>query len=109
MTEPIEMVKGDLKPSIKATLTYKDGSIVDLTSCSVKFHMKKDDGTLLIDKTATILNPPTDGRVQYDWASGETNVTGLCKVEFEVTFADTKKQTFPAGEPFDIVFREENA
>ena len=108
MTELIvvEMVRNDLNPSIEATLTRKDGSIVDLTGCTAKFHLKKGD-ILLIDKAAVILTPPTDGKVRFDWTSGDTNITGLCKAEFEITFADAKIFTFPAKDEFYIIFREE--
>jgi len=102
----VEMVRNDLNPSIEATLTRKDGSIVDLTGCTVKFHMKKGE-TLLVNKPATILTPPTDGKVRFDWTSGDTDIVGLCKAEFEITFTDGKPFTFPAKDEFYIIFREE--
>ena len=104
----IFMVEKDLRPVIIATLKREDGTIVDLSGCSVKFNMNKDEVNL-INKTATILSPPTDGKVQYNWEAGDTDVTGLCYGEFEVTFADTKKQSFPSEGDFEIVFREEYA
>ena len=104
----ILMVEKDLRPVIIATLKREDGSIVDLTGCSVKFHMKKGD-VKLIEKSASILNPPTDGKVQYAWEAGDTDVTGTCYGEFEVTFADAKEQSFPSEGDFKIIFREEYA
>jgi hypothetical protein len=110
----MDMVKNDLKPSVQATLTYDDGSAVNLTGCTVKFHMSKA-GTLLVNKAATIVNASA-GQVRYDWASADTAVTvdadgyALCEAEFEVTFADLTIMTFPSkkGE-FQIRFREELA
>jgi hypothetical protein len=41
------MTRGDLKPSIEATLKYLDGTTVDLTEASgVVFNMKKENGHL---------------------------------------------------------------
>ena len=99
------MVKGDLKPSVQATLKWKDGSIANLTGCTVKFHMKKGD-SVLIDKNASIVDPPTSGIVQYDWASGDTDTSGTCKGEFEVTWADGKTTTWPSEGDFEIIFRK---
>ena len=108
-----DMVKNDLKPSILCTLKYADGSLVDLTSCSVKFHMKKGS-TLLVDKSAVVVSPPTGGVVRYDWTTGDTNVVidsdgyGSYDGEFEVTFADTKTMTFPSKKgDFEIRFRDQ--
>jgi len=108
MTETVYMVKNDTNRPLEATLTWKDGTTVDLTGAAAKFHMRKGSA-LLIDKTATILAPPTSGKVQYNWAAGETNVTGVCEAEFEVTFGDGKIATFPAQGFLYIAFREEVA
>ena len=67
------------------------------------------DGVLLFNKSASILSPATAGQVQYTWASGDTDVVGLCKGEFEVTFTDGKTLTFPTKGDFTIEFREEYA
>jgi len=102
----IYMVEGDLKPIIEATLTYKDGSIVNLAGCTVKFHMMQKS-TVLIDKPAEILEPKTEGKIRYNWEAGDTNITGKCTAEFEVTFSDSKTMTFPTETTFEIVFRKQ--
>jgi hypothetical protein len=102
------MVKNDLRPSILATLKNADGTVVDLTGCSAKFHMRQNE-TAIINKDATIITPPTAGQVRYDWASGDTNYSGMCHGEFEITFGDGKKQSFPTKGDFEIIFREEYA
>lgn len=109
-----EMVKNDLKPSILATLKYEDGTVVDLTGCTVKFHLKKGD-TLLFNKAAVVVAPATSGVVRYDWATGDTTVTldadgyARCSGDFEITFSDTKKMTFPTKGDLEIIFRDEYA
>lgn len=100
------MVKGNLKPSIQAALKWKDGSVVDLTGCTgVKFHMKQGS-SVLIDKDASIVDPPTSGVVQFYWASGDTDYEGVCNAEFEVTFGDGKSCTWPTEAELKIIFRK---
>ena len=106
-----EMVKGDRKPSVLATLKYSDGTTVDLTGCTAKFHMKKG-ATVKVNASATIISPPTNGQVRYDWIIGDTDVTleadgyVLYEAEFEITFADGKVMTFPTKAEFEIKFRD---
>lgn len=100
----MEMVKGNLRPFAQATLQYPDGSVINLTGCSVRFHMEKD-GAEIVDAVATIIDA-VNGVVRYEWTGSDTNVSGKCKAEFEVTFSDAKKQCWPRGHNFIIVFRE---
>lgn len=102
------MYKTELRPSIKATLKWPDGTVVNLTDCSAKFQLvEKDTGNVILNKTATILSPPTSGIVQYDWVAGETDVqSSKYKLRIEITFADTKKQTFPRADNFFVTFAD---
>ena len=109
-----EMVKNDRQPSILATLRYSDGSAVNLTGATVKFHMSKD-GVILINAAAVVVAPATGGVVRYDWTALDTAVIlgsdGFCrcKGEFEVTFSDATIMTFPTKGDFQIIFRNEYA
>lgn len=94
--------QNDTKPSITAQL-LSDGSAVDLTGATVKFHMGST-----IDAAATITDAAT-GNVRYDWASGDTATAGTYNAEFEVTFSDGKIETFPNDEYLLIVITEEVA
>lgn len=96
------MVKGDLRPSILATLQYSDGSAVDLTGSTVNFQMLQN-GLQLINKPCTIVSP-SSGVVRYDWVQGDTNYFGTCPAQFEVTFPDGTNQTFPVSEDFAVQF-----
>ena len=105
------MYKGDRRPSIKPTLKYRDGSVVNLTGCTVKFQLVdlKTNVTVL-NETAEVLVPNSDGKVQYDWKADETNVDGTHhRIRFEVTFADSTKMTFPRKDDFYIDFKEKEA
>ncbi len=106
-----DMVKGDLLPSILATLKDTDGAAIDLSGCTVKFHMKKGS-TVLVDSACTI-DSALGGIVRYDWVAGDTDVDidldGYCRCEgeFEVTVtATSKKQRYPTARDLWIIFRD---
>ena len=106
----VYMVEGDLKPIIQATLRDTARALISLAGATVKFHMK-NGSNLLIDKSGSIVD--NNGIVKYEWQAGDTYDLGGYEwvAEFEVTFAATKKQTFPAKEEEElvIVFREKYA
>lgn len=107
----MKMFKGDRRPSIKATLEYIDGTAVNLTDCTVKLQLiELKTNVTILNETAGILSPASDGKVQYDWKVDETNVDRTnYKIRFEVTFADSTKQTFPRKDDFYIDFKEKEA
>ena len=99
------MVKGDRKPSIQAQLKCADGTIPDLTDCTVKFLMDKE-GVTLIYTAGSVVAPATSGIVQYDWATDDTIVTGVCRGEFEITWADGLTTTWPTEGDFEFILGE---
>jgi hypothetical protein len=116
------MTRGDLKPSIEATLKYLDGTTMDLTDASgVVFNMKKENGPVIISgKAGSIIDDSSPevkpSIVRYDWEKGDTDVDGVCLGEFVVTFCEapaeeggepvSKELTFPAKGDFEIRFRK---
>jgi len=106
MTE-LKMFKGDLQPSVKTTLK-KDGIVVPLTGCTAKFQLVEvDTGIAVFSKTATVLTPPTNGQVQYDWVTGDTaQPNKKYKIRIEITFGDTTQQTFPKDDDFYLILTE---
>lgn len=102
------MYKTELRPSIKATLKWPDGTVVNLTGCTAKFQLvERDTGLVILNKAATVLSPPTNGIVQYDWEAGETGVQkSKYKIRIEITFADAKIQTFPCADNFFVIFAD---
>jgi hypothetical protein len=87
----------DRVPSISATLTDSQGAPVDLTSATVKFIMSLSPGggTPTLNVAAILVSAPA-GAVRYDWAVGDTAASGSYVAEWEVTYSNGKKQTFPS-------------
>jgi len=80
--------QNDTTPSLTASLT-QDGSIVDLTDATVKFHMSDT-----VNAAAVVAGALT-GVVRYDWVAADTVTKGSFPAEFEVTFPDGRIETFP--------------
>lgn len=89
--------RNDRREPIVRTLKGSNGLPVDLSSASaVKFIMiSLADGSTKVNAAAIIINPATNGQVQYNWAAGDTDTAGYYSAEWEVTYQDTTKQSFP--------------
>ena len=96
------MNTGDLSPSIVATVQNSDGTVFDLTGCTVVFQLSQQ-GQVLLSKPATVVNAAS-GVVRYDWQSGDTNYFGVCTGVFIVTLASGSIQTFPTIGFFYVIF-----
>jgi len=101
--------QGDLQPAVRALLTDDAGSPIDLTDATgVTFHMiNSATDELIIDAAGTIEAPATDGVISYQWQTGDTNVAGVFRVTWIVTWPDGN-QTFP-GAGDDTIEIEGNA
>lgn len=88
----ITLKRNDTKVNLKATLSNESGP-VDLTGCSVRFIMSQRK-TVKVDKTALIQEGAT-GLVWVVFEQENTNEAGTFQAEFEVTFPDERKETFP--------------
>lgn len=83
--------QGDTQLPITATLED-----ADLSGASVRFIMRDAVGIAVrLDETATITNDTDPATVEYEWQNGETDVEGEFIAEFEVTFIDGSKMTYP--------------
>jgi hypothetical protein len=84
--------RGDTKVNIKATLSNESGP-VNLTDCQVRFLMSNRK-TIVIDREA-IVNDAINGLVWFVFEQEDTVAAGTFQAEFEVTFPDERKETFP--------------
>ena len=89
------IARNDTAPPIEATLTDADGVPVNLTSATVRFHMRDSSQTVKVNALATIVTPSA-GLVRYNWAAVDTNQSGRFEAQWQVTFADTTIRTFPS-------------
>jgi len=79
--------QNDTSPDIECDL-ISNGALVDLTGASVQFVMGD-----LVDAPAMIVN--NNGRVRYVWQDTDTAIAGTHKANFQVIFANGKRETFP--------------
>jgi len=77
MSVPFKIAQGNLTPSLKRTLTDQNGSPKDLTGHTATITWRREGDAASTTKSVFILVPETDGNVQYDWVSGDTDVDGL--------------------------------
>lgn len=88
------MKQNDTQPRLLATLQDGDGVAINLTSATVRFHMRTLAGTLVTDRAAVVVTAAS-GIVRYDWEAADTATIGSYQAEFEVTYSDTTVETFP--------------
>lgn len=91
------MKKGDTWPPLRSGLTETNllGSVVamDLTAASrVEFVMRQ--GATVFAATMAI-SSALGGRVQYQWANGDTDIIGDWACEFEVYWSSGFMETVP--------------
>lgn len=87
--------RGDTSPALVYALT--PAAEVNLTGASVVFNMRRRaGGVIAVNRAPAVVVIATETpTVRYDWAEGDTNLTGLHMAEFEVTYADGAVETFP--------------
>lgn len=88
----ITLKRNDTKVNLKATLSNESGP-VDLTDCQVRFVMSTRK-VIKVDKQA-LIQDGANGLVWVVFESEDTNEAGTFQAEFEVTFPDERKETFP--------------
>ena len=90
----ITIKRGDTRHALKAVLKDASGTPVDLTDCSVSFHMAPLNRPAVISR-AVHIEDAGNGEVWMVWAPGETDIAGIFRAEFEVVYQDGRRETFP--------------
>lgn len=87
--------QADTAPPIVVILKDANLDPVDLTGTTIKFVMNiKATDENVVDADAEIVSA-VNGRARYVWATGDTDIIGVYKAEFEVTWPDGTYETFP--------------
>jgi hypothetical protein len=79
---------GDTRP--KQVTLRRGASVIDLTSCGVRYLMKQRPGDGTFTGDAGIVIPPTSGRVQFPIPG-----VGRWDVEWQITDSGGDKETVP--------------
>jgi hypothetical protein len=94
MSYDVTIKRGDTRNCIKAVLKDYSGAPVDLTGCSVDFHMAPLNRPAVISR-AVHIEDAGNGEVWMVWAPGETDIAGIFRAEFGVVYQDGRRETFP--------------
>lgn len=94
MIQPFFIKQGNTLPAYVVALKDNSGASVNLTGCSVKFHMSNYTAGSVINSAATIVDA-VNGLVSYAWLGSDTTTAGDFSTEWKVTFPSGAQQTFP--------------
>lgn len=104
----IYVKRNDRKPIVESVLGDRNGP-VNLTGATVKFIMQDpSSGAVKINTAATIVDAVA-GSVSYSWVVGDTDTASTYRQEWEVTFVDGKKETFPNDDYNRVIVTEDLA
>ena len=95
---------GDTLPVVDTTLTDSTGAPIDLTTATgVTFNMAlKGSSELTVSSPAAVSGTPSNGQVQYAWASGDSDIPGSYLAVFVVEWS-SGSQTFPSEGAISIL------
>lgn len=94
MSYDVTIKRGDTRHAIRAVLKNTQGTPVNLSGCSVSFHMAPLGRPPTISRQVDI-HDAEGGEVWVVFAPGETDISGVYRAEFRVAYGDGRKETFP--------------
>ena len=98
--QTFEIKRGATWPSLGATIGLDRNG--NLTDCTVQFRMSQQDGTVVIDASATIISEVL-GTVEYVWQAGNTETPGNFWAEFWTSLPTGEVVKLPVDEFINIV------
>lgn len=110
-----EIKQGDRRPLFVVALKDNFGepseTAVNLTTATgVVFNMRnKAGGAVKVSRGACTITNAAGGEVTYAWATNDTDTAGSFEAEVEVTWNDTKAETFPNDSYWDVVITDDIA
>jgi len=87
--------QNDTSPALQATLKDGSNSVVNLTGCSVNFHMRKVGSSAVKTDASASISDALNGLVYYQWTAADTDTIGSFEAEFEVTYIGGEIESFP--------------
>jgi hypothetical protein len=100
--------KGTTRPILNSTLTYSDGSTVNLTGATVKFVMRPVTATAPTTSAgATITSATSPATVQYTFTAVDTQSAGQFQAQWAVTFGDGSTMNFPTDGYLEVSVTED--
>lgn len=87
--------RNDTSPALLASLQDANGTAVDMTAASVRFHMRQINSQVVKVDADAVIVAAEQGEVRYNWQTADTDTIGSYQAEFEVTYSDGTIETFP--------------
>jgi hypothetical protein len=114
MADTFYIKQNDSSPAYETQLQDDAGNAVDITGFNkIEFHMwDPDDGSVVVnddDAGNVSATDAANGKVKYDWQSGDTGTAGLYYAEWQVTYSDGTIETFPNDGNDEIRIESEGA
>lgn len=98
--------QGDTWPAIQAQLiSASTGQAIEPVISSVVFKVVNESGEDVFENSAVIVDQ-TEKKVEYAFASGETEKPGTYYGKFIASFATGEKRSFPAKTGIKITIEE---
>jgi len=96
MAASFTIKQGDTLPILTDTLTYSNGTAVDLVGATVALVMRSVSSSSPVTLTgSTSVTNGVAGQVQYAFSAADTQSVGTFQAVWQVTFADALTQQFP--------------
>ena len=94
----ISIKQNDTYPPVVLEVFDTTGRLMNLSTVrEVRFHMGTARGEKVFTGIGAVVGDPTQGRIGYQWAAGETSRPGFFLAEFEVEFTDFRQMSVPAN------------
>lgn len=92
--------KNDTSPAIEQQLQDENGDAVNISGFNkIRFlasHIGDDTPKVDDDDTGNVsVIDASTGKVRYNWKPSDTDRSGTMRAEWEVTYSDGSKETFP--------------
>lgn len=91
----ITIKQDDTQPAMKVRLKDSAGGPVNLTSATVQAAIQHYSKPVIKFLRSAYVADASTGEVWLIWQPEETQVTGLYRIEFRVTYQDGNRETFP--------------